>query len=137
VVRLKHYAPIALGLGILLVAAFPFSSLTNHAHWDKVRWVPFVSPPIKGHDIIGNVLLGMPAGVAIAAKTLGGPAAVAITVGTVSLICEGAQIYSHHRFPSVTDFICNVGGAVGAALWWGSRKKAQALASSAIRGPRL
>lgn len=106
-----------------MVAAFPFGTFTAHPHWDKVGWVPFVSPPIKARDLVANVLLGVPAGVGLASSYAAGPALAAVVVGGVSLLCEWAQVYSHRRFPSATDLVCNVGGAMAASAWWASRRR--------------
>lgn len=108
---------------IFVAAAFPFGSLTAHSHWDKVGWVPFVSPPIKAHDLVGNVLLGVPAGLGLAASYAVRPSIAGVVVGGVSLLCEWAQVYSHRRFPSATDLVCNIGGAIAASAWWASRRR--------------
>jgi hypothetical protein len=119
----KRAIPVFLGIVIIVAAAFPFGSLTAHSHWEKVGWVPFVSPPLKAVDVVGNVLLGVPAGLGLAARYAAGPSIAGVVVGAVSFLCEWAQVYSHRRFPSATDLVCNVGGAMAASAWWASRRR--------------
>jgi VanZ family protein len=125
VAGIRRVAPLACGLGLLVLIAFPFGSLQDHAHWERVRWRPF-SPPYKVTDIVGNFLIGMPAGAAVAA--LGGtPVSAALVLGSVSLLCEWAQVYSHGRYPSATDLALNtMGGAAGAAWFTARRRRALA-----------
>lgn len=93
-------------------------SLQSHAHWARIRWVPFVSPPIALRDIVGNVLLYVPfgyfAGSAFSRhqwlKCMGSAA-------LLSCITEIMQVFGHGRFPSVQDGLMNVlGAAVGLAV---------------------
>lgn len=43
----------------------------------------------------------------------------------MSLLGEWSQVYSHSRFPSATDVVCNVIGAVAAALAVGAFARPQ------------
>ena len=80
------------------------------------RHVPLVSPPIEAEDIVGNFLLGTPVGLAASLTFRRAAIAAALVTLPVSLAGEAIQIYSHERFPSATDVVCNVAGAVAAAL---------------------
>jgi glycopeptide antibiotics resistance protein len=102
----------------LIVAVVLPREFQNHAHWTKVRWIPFVTPPVRTWDLAGNVLLYLPFG--FASARLPGRARGTRTIllaASLSLMTEWGQVYSHDRFPSATDFCCNVIGAgLGALL---------------------
>ena len=99
----------------MLVAAFPWGDLQGHAHWRKVGWIPFVSPPVRLRDMALNTLLCAPIG-GLCGRLFQRPLlrAFGLSLG-LSLTAEWAQVYSHSRFPSATDVTCNVAGAVLAA----------------------
>jgi glycopeptide antibiotics resistance protein len=113
---------IFLAVSLVVVAAFPWSDLTSHAHWTRVRWIPFASQPVRPRDVVGNLLLCAPLG-AIAGVTFRRGVLVAVaTALAVSLFVEAFQVYSHTRFPSATDVACNVfGAALGAVVTRGLR----------------
>lgn len=88
----------------------------------KVQWIPFSSPPVKPIDIIANVLLYLPFGSLVVARSANRRRRW-IAVGlaaALSLATEWTQVYSHSRFPSVQDALCNVLGA-WAGAWWAER----------------
>ena len=124
--RIGRVGLVIAALAVIVLVAFPFGSFVGHAHWDRVGWLPFVSPPITALDIIGNVLLGGPAGLAIATQLGGSILLTAALVAPVALLCEAAQVYSHGRFPNATDLVCNVGGAMLATRWFARRPRAHA-----------
>ncbi len=80
-----------------------------------MQWIPFVTPPIKLVDIVVNVLLYMPFGYWFLRSAGRRRAGLAVAcAGILSLVTEWTQLYSHSRFPSLTDVTCNViGAAVG------------------------
>jgi glycopeptide antibiotics resistance protein len=87
----------------------------DHPHWNRARWIPYVSPPVRARDIAGNFALYVPFGFLYArgrpipAVFLRGLAyAVLLSTGT-----EFTQLFSHQRFPSVQDVLMNVLGAAG------------------------
>jgi glycopeptide antibiotics resistance protein len=104
---------------VIVATTVPWTDLVGHTHWRKVQWVPFRSPPVKAVDVIVNVLLYLPFGYTwrrarTSRARLWHAAALAFSL---SLAIEWSQLYSHSRFPSVQDVLCNVGGAwVGAWL---------------------
>ena len=111
----------ALLITILSTAAalWPWGDFQGHTHWTNVGWIPFVSPPVRLRDIIGNVLLFMPMGAAVAVNCRPGRRLRYAVIGglAVSFLGEWSQLYSHGRFPSATDLVCNGAGAyLGAAL---------------------
>jgi glycopeptide antibiotics resistance protein len=107
---------------LILVVVLP-REFQNHTHWAKVRWVPFVTPPVRLRDMAGNVLLYLPLGFAAAGLPGRTRCARTILLATVlSLFTEWTQVFSHDRVPSTTDLCCNVfgaglGGFLAARLW--------------------
>lgn len=91
----------------------PWNDWQNHAHWARVQWIPFVTPPVKLLDVIGNVLLYVPYGFFFPPASRRRWPAVTGTALALSCVTEWTQLYSHARFPSLTDVTCNV---IGAAL---------------------
>jgi glycopeptide antibiotics resistance protein len=100
----------------LVAVSVPFDDLHAHTHWAKVGWIPFVTPPVKRSDILANLLIYFPLGYfervrdrrRMVAQALGESAAIAFAT-------ELTQLYSHSRFPSSTDLVCDcLGAAVGA-----------------------
>jgi glycopeptide antibiotics resistance protein len=95
------------------VCVVPWMDLQNHTHWSKVQWIPFVTPPVKVVDIVVNVVLYLPFGywfVRWAGRRRSLLAVV--SAASLSLATEWTQLYSHSRFPSLTDVTCNVIGAI-------------------------
>lgn len=107
----------------LVLTGVPFADLHAHAHWYKVAWIPFVSPPQKASDIIANILIYMPLGFLSAP----GPASrryrtMILAAGALSFVIEATQVFSHGRIPSTTDVVSDViGAAAGVAVseWFG------------------
>lgn len=98
-----------------MVADFPWGDLQNHSHWSKVRWIPFVSPPVRLEDMALNTLLCAPIG-GLCGRLCRRPLLTAFGLSlALSVTAEWSQVYSHNRFPSATDVTCNVAGAVAAA----------------------
>lgn len=109
-------------IAVILAAVVPWD-FVGHSHWMKVQWIPFSSPPVKPIDIVANVALYLPFGYLVAARSANPRRPwIAIALAAVlSLATEWTQVYSHSRFPSVQDVLCNVVGAwVGA---WGAGRQ--------------
>lgn len=110
--------PFWLWTGLILLLVLPWTTFQSHTHWSRVAWIPFVSPPIRVRDVAANVLLYMPWGylcvrhVRAAAPRIW---LVAILAAVLSFSTEASQLYSHGRFPSATDLICNIAGAIAGA----------------------
>jgi glycopeptide antibiotics resistance protein len=116
-------ARIAFGVwtAIILAVTVPWTDLVGHTHWGKVQWIPFVTPPVKLLDIVVNLLLYVPFGYGLIRASpprVRGWHVVAIA-GSLSLAVEWSQLYSHSRFPSTQDLLCNVSGAWAGAAWAG------------------
>lgn len=117
------HARIAFGLWLaaIVAATVPWTDFVGHAHWQKVQWIPFVSPPVSLVDIVVNILLYVPFGYGcIRASAFRGRAWHAVAMAALlSLAIESSQLYSHSRFPSLQDIVCNVAGAWLGAIWAG------------------
>lgn len=100
---------------VILRITLPFGDLQDHTHWGKVQWIPFVTPPIRLRDIVGNVMLYVPFGYLgmrmlsswFTVRVLG----VVLLAGILSFAAETTQLFSHQRYPSSTDLVCNLAGA--------------------------
>jgi glycopeptide antibiotics resistance protein len=101
---------------VITLIVFPWATLQDHAHWSKVRWIPFVSPPTPLLDMLANLLLFAPLGAGASLLGRRGIAGAILLGLTLSLVGEWAQVYAHSRTPSATDVVCNVAGALAAAL---------------------
>jgi glycopeptide antibiotics resistance protein len=97
---------------VIVAIVFPWRDFQNHPHWSKVVWIPFVSRPWRISDAIANVLLYLPFGYWYARQSRRhGAGWLAIVLAAVlSFSTEYAQLYSHYRFPSLTDVTCNLLG---------------------------
>jgi glycopeptide antibiotics resistance protein len=99
----------------------PWTSAQDHAHWSRVVWVPFTTPPpLTIPDVLLNVVLYVPFGwIHARAGARRRPRGVSGAVGwaaALSLATEATQVYSHGRFPSMTDVTLNGLGALAGAL---------------------
>lgn len=99
---------------VIIAVVTPWRTFQDHAHWSRVRWVPFVSPPVRVGDIVGNILLYVPFGLLYARRrqkhaVLGWAVRHALLLSGST---EFTQLFSHGRFPSVQDILMNVIGAV-------------------------
>jgi len=103
-------------MALIVAIIVPWGDLQDHSHWSRIGWIPFVSPPVRRWDILANLLLFAPLGVGAALALRHGVAAAAGLALTLSLTGEAIQVYAHSRFPSATDVVCNVAGAVVGAL---------------------
>jgi len=132
--RISARVSVALSVLLLLVALPPWYGAVNHSHWQRVGWIPFASPPVRVRDILANLVLFIPLGASLSvAFRVMTPGRVAATALALSVLGEWSQVYSHTRFPSATDVVCNVIGAVVAA--WATRfTRSREPASSRLGG---
>jgi glycopeptide antibiotics resistance protein len=103
---------------VIAFCVVPWNDVQNHSHWPRVQWIPFYTPPIKPIDIVINVLLYWPFGYWYAQQSKSGsPWRLALLYAlTLSLFTEWTQLYSHSRFPSLTDVTCNMIGTAAGAI---------------------
>lgn len=96
---------------ILLATTWPISDYQDHAHWAAVEWVPF-SEYQRAFDILANIVLFVPFGLALAWRGTRGDVGRAALVGlALSLAVELSQVYTHNRIATVTDLLTNTTGA--------------------------
>ena len=118
--------PFALWTGLIVLVVMPWANFQSHSHWQRVAWIPFVSPPVKFRDVVVNLLLYVPWGYFGARWMRDRSQRVWIIVAlaaTLSLSTEASQLYSHGRFPSATDLMCNILGAYAGATFARSRSR--------------
>ena len=127
-----------IGLVVSLAAAlavdYPWDHWVGHTHWAKVGWIPFYSWPVSLRDILQNVILFLPAGVC-ARLAFGARARIwaPLLAFPVSLLGEWTQLYSHERFPSATDLVCNIAGSLVGVWLAGSLVRSRGNASTVRR----
>jgi glycopeptide antibiotics resistance protein len=123
IAALKRFsvAGLIFSLTAALAVEFPWSDWVGHAHWAKVGWIPFYSWPVSLSDIVQNIILFVPAGVC-ARLAFGARARIRAPLLSlpVSLLGEWTQLYSHNRFPSATDVVCNIVGSL-VGVWLAER----------------
>src|SRR5438874_12873027 len=109
----------AVWMAVIASATVPWTDFVGHSHWQKVQWIPFRSPPVRPLDIIGNIALYVPLGyLFVRSATRRGRVWHAVALAAVvSFAVEWSQVYSHMRFPSAQDVVCNVCGAWVGASW--------------------
>jgi len=115
---------LALWCLVIVLGVAPWWSAEGHAHWDRVQWVPFVPPPMfSARDVVVNVALYVPFGLFAGGARPGARHAGLVVAAAVALSAatELTQVYSHGRFPAVTDVALNAAGA-GLGLWLGRRR---------------
>ena len=49
-------------VALIVVVVVPWSSFETIPRWDRMEWIPFVSPPVDFLDVVGNVLFYAPYG---------------------------------------------------------------------------
>lgn len=109
---------------LIVAATIPTTDLVGHTHWQKVQWIPLRSPPVKVFDIVVNIALYLPFGYTLARASAHRARvwhAVALAAA-LSVTIEWSQLYSHSRFPSVQDALCDIVGAWGGA-WVATRRR--------------
>jgi hypothetical protein len=116
---LRRMVPMVAAMLLIVAVDFPWD-LQDHPHWARVGWIPFFSPPVRLLDIGANLLLGAPVGLAAVAYGLA-PGIAGILAFVAAFVGESVQLFSHWRYPSTTDVVCNALGAVLAARVAASR----------------
>jgi glycopeptide antibiotics resistance protein len=98
---------------VIILGVVPWGDFQGHTHWTKVAWIPFVTRPWKFTDIMRNVLLYVPLGVCLGRMARGRLLWIGLLLAAVlSIVTEATQLYSHYRWPSATDVVANLLGAV-------------------------
>jgi hypothetical protein len=116
----RHLGAVAT-LAVIGLATIP-RDFQDHAHWSKVAWVPFLTGPVKLHDMVLNVVLYLPLGYLLPIRSARVRLISALVIGAaLSMLLEWLQVWSHSRFPSATDFALNIVGSVLGA-WLANRR---------------
>jgi glycopeptide antibiotics resistance protein len=111
---------LAIWISLIVVVVVPWGTFEPHAHWERMAWIPFISPPVELEDVVGNLLFYLPYGILVGQQTAESRGAIVLATGcatVLSLATEFTQIFSDSRFPSMTDVACNVIGAGIGASW--------------------
>ena len=98
---------------VVLIASFPLG-LTPTPQWDRVHLVPFADPADKVEDLAVNVLLFLPFGYSFATDR--GLKWLPLAAALVSVTAELSQLFSTVRYPSGTDVLYAVVGAVAGGV---------------------
>lgn len=104
-------------ISIIVGIVVPWGRFVDHSHWIRVEWLPFVSESIRVRDILANALLYVPLGFWHRKFSGGSVKRVALYALALSIGSELTQVFSHGRFPSMTDVVCNTAGAACGSLW--------------------
>ena len=106
-----------LWFGVVLFLSLPWMGFTPFPQWQRVHWVPFEDPANKLRDVILNGLLFVPLGFAVSRRRSFANAVMlsAAMALSMSLLAEATQLFSSRRFPSATDVVVAVIGAVAGA----------------------
>jgi glycopeptide antibiotics resistance protein len=116
---------LALWILVIIIGVVPWFSMTSHAHWPRIGWIPFESPPVRLRDMILNVALYVPFGWFSRCGRLTALRHVtrmAVWAIVLSAATEVTQVYSHGRFPSMTDVVMNTCGACLGAIGSAGRR---------------
>ena len=103
---------------LVLFISLPWMGFTTIPQWHRVHWVPFGDPADKLRDVVANMLLFVPLGFVVSRRRAPVPAVLlaAIMALSISLPAEATQLFSTRRFPSATDVVSAVMGAVAGAI---------------------
>jgi glycopeptide antibiotics resistance protein len=102
---------------ILGFTVLPFENFVGHAHWDKVRWIPFYDHSSVLFDMIANIIFFVPFGYLLK-RALSGRSGrqtwilTFLLAGGISTGIELYQIFCHNRILSTTDIVINLLGAI-------------------------
>lgn len=117
-------------ISLIVVVVVPWGRLQPDAHWERVGWIPFVSRPVVPRDILANVVFYMPYGIVARKEVAETRNPILMVTGSaflLSVASEFTQVFSASRFPSMTDVVCNVSGALIGAMWATTANRDQVL----------
>jgi glycopeptide antibiotics resistance protein len=95
---------------VVLLASFPLG-LTATPQWHRVHLVPFSDPADKLSDLTVNLLLFVPFGYSFVRRPRE-MLRLPVAAGAVSGLAELSQLFSTVRYPSGTDVVYAVAGAL-------------------------
>ena len=111
---------LALWIALIVTVVVPWGRFVDHIHWDRVQWVPFITPPVRMFDVVANMLFYVPYGYWYARQrrdTRRALATAVVSAFALSICTEASQLFSQRRYPSLTDVASNLGGAYVGAFW--------------------
>ena len=117
--QLKSHLWFAIWVSLIIVVVVPWGTLQSDPRWERMEWIPFVSPPVEFLDMVGNVLFYIPFGILCGFEVADARKPVALVTGCAALLSistELSQVFSVTTYPSMTDVACNVLGAIIGAL---------------------
>lgn len=106
---------------LLIVGATLPWDFQDHSHWRRVAWVPWFSGIVRPFDLLLNALLYAPLGYVLRDRLDARYRLVVAIAFVLSTSMEIAQVWSHARYPTVTDVAMNAAGAWVGARWAASR----------------
>ena len=103
---------------LVLFVSLPWIGFTSKPQWHRVNWMPFHDPADRPRDAVLNGLLFVPLGFAVSRRCQPMKAVMLATVMalSISIPAETTQLFSERRFPSATDVLVAVMGAVTGAI---------------------
>jgi glycopeptide antibiotics resistance protein len=107
-----------LWFGIVLFVSLPWIGFTSRPQWERLNWVPFSDSADKPRDAVLNGLLFVPVGYAVSRRRVGlkAIALAAAMAASISIPAEATQLFSVRRYPSATDVLLAVVGALLGAV---------------------
>ena len=99
---------------VVWVVSVPLG-FTPTPQWDRVHLMPFSDPADKVTDLAANLLLFVPFGYSFVRR----PRALVwlpLAAGVVSAIAEISQLFSTVRYPSGTDVVYAIAGALAGGV---------------------
>jgi len=103
---------------VVWFVSFPWIGLTLEPQWHRIHWMPFGDPADKFRDIAANILLFLPLGFSVTRRrtpVTGLLVAAGLAAG-VSVSAEAMQLFSTKRYPSATDVLAGIFGAVAGGM---------------------
>ena len=98
---------------VVWLASFPLD-LTATPQWHRLHLIPFTDPADEIRDFAANILLFVPFGFSFARDR--GLIALPLAAALVSISAELPQLFSSVRYPSGTDVVYAVVGAMAGGL---------------------
>jgi glycopeptide antibiotics resistance protein len=107
-----------LWIPVVWLVSFPWSAMpADPAASGGAHWIPFTDPADKPRDFILNTLLFVPFGYSFARWRRAWPLlATVAAAAAVSLSAEALQILGTNRYPSGTDVVAAMTGALAGGL---------------------
>jgi VanZ family protein len=107
--RDRRIALAILWVVVWAIYALPWGTFSPEAHWERITFTPFQAR-YRVRDVLLNFVFYLPLGALGAqASTLTGTVLTAVLISGIS---EFLQVFATNRYPSATDVVTNVAGAL-------------------------